>query len=248
MESQLVTSLYSESGDVSPARLHEWWVEIESWADKLGSPISDIEGSVRSGRAEDGTEVVCELTEDRGQFAEALQHGSANALELQSMPPGRCFRMTDWRLMAHYGEGFGASVMFAVGIDRKLLLEQDGASGLSFAGEVLQRSRAYINSRGGFATVMPRYSMPFGYALGIASELPQDMVYDCAAWRRFAGKECGRSMRNVFGYNILNQKHLKIDVGGQQLGDWVNAAGGRGRIEALAGGLFLWTFQEGDDP
>jgi len=36
-------------------------------------------------------------------------------------------------------------------------------------------------------------------------------------------------------------------VGGQRLEDWIKVSGGWGRIEPLREGLFLWTFQEGDD-
>jgi len=95
---------------------------------------------------------------------------------------------------------------------------------------------------------MPKLFMAGGYAIGLASgELPEDMIDDCNAWSRFSGKECDRTLRNVYGCNILNAKHLNISVGDQRLDDWIEGSAGRGHVEPLGDGLFLWTFQEGDD-
>jgi len=58
---------------------------------------------------------------------------------------------------------------------------------------------------------------------------------------------CGEVVRNVYGYNILNAKHLELAVGRQKLREWIADADYRGRIEPLDDGLFLWTFREGDD-
>lgn len=247
MESQTVACMYSGSGTVPFRSLEEWWTDIEHWAKKLGMPITDLEGSIVASQANGTDKGAYEQTEDRIRFSRALELGTARGMSLQSMPSKRAYRMTDWRFMGHYGEDFGTGATFMVGIDNSSLAADAKCSALEFVDEVMQRSTKYVAGDSGFAFVMSRYSMPAGYVLGIAGELPQDLVYDCTAWRRFAGKECDHSIRNVFGYNILNTKHLNIDIGGRRLEEWIKASAGRGRIEPLKGGLFLWTFQEGDD-
>ena len=247
MESQTVACMYSESGTVPPRALQEWWTDIEDWARKLGMPISDVEGSVVAAKANATSRDEYEQIEDRTRLSRALELGTARAVSVQSMPSRQAYRMADWRFMGHYGEDFGTGATFMVGIDSSSLRTEATCSALEFVDEIMHRSSRYIAGDNGFAVVMSRFSMPAGYALGIAGELSEELVYDCTAWRRFAGKECASSIRNVFGYNILNSKHLDIDVGGQRLEDWIKASDGRGRIEPLEGGLFLWTFQEGDD-
>jgi len=99
----------------------------------------------------------------------------------------------------------------------------------------------------GFATTMPQDFMPAGYAIGLAcGGAPEQFIYDANAWRRYARKECDKSLRNVFGYNILNDAHLTLDVQGSPLTSWVSAGPERGQIQALSDGLHLWTFQEID--
>jgi hypothetical protein len=104
-----------------------------------------------------------------------------------------------------------------------------------------------IDSVYGFAAVMPDDFMPVGYAIGLAcGGAPETFVYDANAWRRYARKECDKSLRNVFGHNLLNDAHLDIGVGGETLGKWVSSSPGRGEIRAADGDLHLWTFQEVD--
>jgi hypothetical protein len=108
-------------------------------------------------------------------------------------------------------------------------------------------ARRMINTGYGFAAAMPGEFMPIGYAIGLAcGGAPDEFVYDANAWRRYAQKECDRSLRNVFGYNILNEAHLSLDICGERLGDWVFSGSGRGQINPLSGDLHVWTFREVD--
>ncbi len=109
-------------------------------------------------------------------------------------------------------------------------------------------TRCMMQTRYGFAAIMPQRFMPMGYAYGLAcGGAPTEFVYDANSWTRYGRKECDRVLRNVFGYNILNRDHLDIDVGGQRLEDWIRSSGDKGRLEPVEGDLFTWTFKGDDD-
>ena len=122
-----------------------------------------------------------------------------------------------------------------------------------FTERMAYHGRSYLSVKYGFAVTMPRRFMPGFYAEGTASgELPEDLSWDASAWGHYSDHkpwraECDRTLRNVYGYNILNARHLDIPVGCRRLEDWLKASSGRGRLEPLGEDLFLRTFQEGDD-
>ena len=247
MDSQLVICIYAVSGSVASTLLHDWWHDVETWAESLAVSPNEIVGGFRAKpeRLVDGEGY--NLAEYRSQFAKEVDCDNVEMLGLLSLPPEHSYKICDWRFAAQYGQDRFVDTIFLIGLDLRQLQQSTYQSAQCIACDVLHRSRPYLCGKNGFAMVMPRHFLPAGYALGIAGELPQEMVYDCTAWRRFAGKECDQLIRNVFGYNLLNKKHLDIDIGGQRLEDWVKAKSDHGRIEPLDDGLFLWTFQEGDD-
>lgn len=177
-----------------------------------------------------------------------LERGNIAQLTLTSMrskPKGYVAFEYDWTaLLDVTAERFGPACILVLNADGK---QSDLAVDELFDAYGTLAKRAVATGYG-FAAVMPQDFMPVGYAIGLAcGGAPEEFVYDANAWRRYARKECNESLRNVFGYNVLNPRHLEIDVGGQRLGDWIAATGDRGRLEPQDDGLFLWTFQEGDD-
>ena len=164
------------------------------------------------------------------------------------MSEGWRYRALDWEFAADYGRYGSEFSVFAEGIALSRLCEMSDSSSLSFVRDGASRAHSYMACKYTFAVTMPRAFMPGGYVVGVGSgEMPQEWIYDANSWRRFGGHKCDHSIRNVFGYNILNARHLKLDVGGQRLGDWIAAAEYRGRVEPLDEGLFLWTFQKSSD-
>ena len=184
----------------------------------------------------------------RAALVAELERGNVAQFTLTSMaskPEGYIAFEYDWTAVLDVTAGrFGPACVLVLDADREqsdldvdALLDAYGAL-----------ARRMIATGYGFATAMPQDFMPIGYAIGLAcGGAPEEFVYDANAWRRYARKECDRSLRNVLGYNLLNDAHLGLDVGGEPLNAWVSAGSERGRIEPLDDGLFLWTFQEGDD-
>jgi hypothetical protein len=272
MKNQLITSIYGDPENPTSALLEDWWDKTEAWAVALGVPPNEL--SAKFEQKPKGV-VACHgynLTKYRNRFQKELEANNIHSLDLTTLMCEWKYKALDWDFEAMFGQDESAGMIFAIGIDLEKLHFNSRLSPLIFVADAMHQSGRYLSAQYGFAVSMPRNFMAGGYALGVAAEMPDEMVYDTNAWSRFSGKECGRTLRNVYGYNILNSKHLDIDVGGTRLEDWIKSGGGRrGRIEPLdvslsrgesplgmapidrsqkagsAGGLFLWTFQEGDD-
>ncbi|MEQ8790378.1 MAG: hypothetical protein RIC55_29050 [Pirellulaceae bacterium] len=176
-----------------------------------------------------------------------LERGNVAQLTLTSMaskPSGYMAFEYDWTALLDVTTGrFGPACVLVLDAD-----EQQSTSDLSALCDAYGvLARRLINTGYAFIAAMPQDFMPIGYSIGLAcGGAPEEFVYDANAWRRYARKECDRSLRNVFGYNILNDAHLNLDVGGEPLEAWVSSGSGRGQITPLSGDLHVWTFQKAD--
>ena len=221
---------------------------METWANELKVPLNEISEEFRQKTKGLVSHNGYKLAKYQNRFAEQLEVNNMEGLELMRLWPEGGYRTADWDFIGLYGRDRSTDTRFVVGIDVDRLRDLPGASPQGFSQEVIGRSRRYLNAQYGLAVSMPRLFMAGGYAIGLPSrELPDDMGWDTNAWSRFSAKECDHTLRNVYGHNILNAKHLDIAVGGQRLEDWIKASNEHGRFEPLGERLFLWTFQEGDD-
>jgi len=248
MRTQVVVSIYGESVSLTFGSLRNWWNEMEAWATELKVPPNEISGGFKQKPKGLVSHNGYELARYRSRFIKQLETENIEGLELMRVWPEGGYKTVDWDFIGLYGRDRFTDTRFVVGIDVDRLRDLPGASVQSFSQEVIRRSRRYINTQYGLAVSMPRLFMAGGYAIGLSSrELPDDMGWDANAWGRFSAKECDHTLRNVYGYNILNAKHLDIAVGGQRLEDWIKVSNDRGRLDPLPGNLYLWTFQKGDD-
>jgi len=221
---------------------------MEVWATELEVPPNEISGGFKQKPKGLISHNAYKLAKYRNRFVRQLDDANVEYLDLMRVWPEGGYRISDWDFCGLYGNNGLAGAIFTVGIDLERLRAIPDASPRGFSQEAMCRNTQYVDAKYGFAVSMPKLFMPGGYALGLASgELPEDMIDDCNAWTRFSGRECERTLRNIYGHNVLNTRHLDILVGDQRLEDWIKTSRGRGRIEALGNGLFLWTFQEGDD-
>ena len=182
------------------------------------------------------------------RFDEQIATGNVELLTLTAMksrPKGYIAFEWDWTASFGFGEGStGGGPISALGV--VLGLGRQSASELTY--QYVQAVIPKLCTEYGFAATMPQEFMPAGYAIGLAcGGAPKELRFDANAWMSFARKECGKTLRNVFGYNILNSRHLNIDIGGQPLRAWIIKEAYRGRLEPLNGDLFIWTFQQDDD-
>lgn len=185
----------------------------------------------------------------RSRFDEQLSGDNLTSLGLTSMasrPDGSIAFKWDWDAEFVYRD---RSWTASLGCD----LSSRRSDWLMLADECRRVVSECMGIEYGFVALMPEEHMPNGYVIGLAAGgfgkdgCWEDFIVDANAWRRFARDECGHSIRNAFGYHILNSRHLGIPVAGQRLEDWIKASDSRGRLEPLEGGLFAWTFQEGAD-
>jgi hypothetical protein len=253
MKSQLVVSIYSDPGSLDKSLLRKWWGETEAWFIEIGVPPNEVSGRFKSKPKGLVGGNGYDLTRYRSRFAREIEAGNLEEIGLMRLPSMWKYKGVDWLFCADYGRFAEAFNLYMASIDTEWLTGESRLSSMGFAREVDHRSRLYLDRRYGFGVTMPSSFMPGGYALGVPSgELPEEMLWDANAWMHYRDekpgcRECYRTIRNVFGYNVLNPRHLEIDVGGQRLRDWIEASGDRGRLEAQEDGLILWTFQEGDD-
>jgi hypothetical protein len=248
MRTQLVVSMYGDL--VSPAfpPFGDWWEEMEVWATELKVPPNEISGGFKEKPKGLVSHNAYKLVRYRSRFAQQLDEANIQYLELMRVWPEGGYKTSDWDFCGLYGPDRPAGAIFTAGVDLGRLHASAHASPRGFSQEAVDRSRRYLSTKYGFAVTMPVLFMGGGYAIGLSSrELPDDMRWDTNAWARFSGKECNRTLRNVYGYNVLTSNHLDISVGGQRLEDWVKASHERGHLEPLGEELLLWTFQEGDD-
>ena len=253
MKNQMVVSTYSDSETPSCYLPKDWWEKTEAWAKILGVPPNEISGRFKTKPKGLINSNGYDLARYRTRFGRELDASNIENIGLTRLAFDWRYKALDWDFEADYGYYADSCGVFLMAIDLECLRKASRLSPFAFAQEVERRSHLYLTAQYGFAIVMPRDFMPSGYALGVAAgELPYEMNMDANAWMRYengkpSSRGCDRTLRNVYGYNILNSKHLDISVGGQRLEDWIRLSTGRGRIEPLDGRLFLWTFQKGDD-
>jgi hypothetical protein len=253
MRNQLLIASYGVPESRSNCDFRDWWEKTEAWANALGVPPNEISGRFRTKPRRLVNSNGYALANYRTRFEKELDANNVEELSLMKLAREWRYKAVDWDFAADYGRFADAFDLFLGAIDLGCLGNVLGLSPTAFVHEVEGQRRSHLAINYGFAVVMPRDFMPGGYALGVAArELPPEMNMDANAWMQYHDgkpgcRECGRTLRNVYGYNILNARHLDIDVGGRRLEDWIKAASGRGRIDPLEGGLFLWRFQEGDD-
>lgn len=252
MRIQVVVSIYGESASLAFAPLRNWWNEMEVWATELKVPPNEISGGFKRKPKGLVSHNGYELNKYRSRFIKQLETENIEGLELIRVWPEGGYKMLDWEFLGLYGLDHPIGTTFMVGIDKNRLGEVPRYSLATFCKEVTRRSRSYLSARYGFAVAMPRDFMPGGYAVGIATTMPKELMYDANAWIHVSNHvpwraECNWRLRNVYGYNILTDKHLDISVGGQRLEDWIKVSNNRGRLYPLDRNLYLWTFQEGDD-
>lgn len=243
---QAVCTVYGARKMEGELSLIAWCEDACALGASLGVPPTKIGGDFTEQETVLSHEKHYDLERYRERFYGAAQKGTLLWLGLFRPTSEKAYAMFDWSFCAMMGQDRFAGYSSVTGISVK----SDGPScmGLSnWRREAAHLSHRYVHPHYGYVVQMPRKFMPAGFALGIASDAPAEFVYDANSWSRFAGKQCDHVIRNVFGYNILNPRHLEIDVGGQRLGDWIEASGDRGRLERQEDGLILWTFQEGDD-
>jgi hypothetical protein len=246
LKNHLIVPLYDLNDALPCDLLKKWWDEIETWAGLLGISPNEVAATFK--------QKPHRLTDDQGyclakyrrRILAQLEANNVEYLHLCALEPEWEYKAWDVSFNAKVG-WIDDSTICSSEVTLESLDRANGVSALAFAEEALRRGRGYVAAKYGFATIMPRKFMPGGYAIGLASgNLPDELNYDCNAWMD-SGKECDRTLRNVYGYNILNVNHLETPIGQQPLGEWVKASRERGRIEPLGDKLFLWTFQQGDD-
>jgi len=252
MKIQVVVSMFGEFMSPTSEKLQDWWNEMEMWATDLKVPPNEISGVFRQKPKGLISHNGYKLHRYRRRFAVQLKEKNIEGLELMQVCSEERYKMFDWDFLGVYGPDHPAGTSFIVGISKDRLREVPHYSSAIFCEEVARRSRSYLSLKYGFAVAMPKDFMPGGYAFGIATTMPEELMYDANAWAHYSNHkpwraECDKTLRNVYGYNVLSAKHLNIYIGDQRLEDWIITSSGRGRVEPLDKGLFLWTFQEGSD-
>lgn len=257
-DEQLVFVLLGGLSSPGPASLRTWWRGTEEWAAALGIELDRIAGWFGRKPNRMSSEGTYSLRRYRKRFESELSAGNLDQLTLKAASPGAKYVALDWLFSSNYGRRGqpGPEGIFDVGIQVPRLHESGGVPPVGFVQTALRRARAFIHGVYGFAVTMPRCFMPSGYILGLATvRMPENLRKDANACIRYdSGRACGsdvycdRVIRNVYGWNVLNRKHLDIAVGRQRLSEWVSGADWRGRITDIGDGLFLWSFDEaGDD-
>lgn len=78
----------------------------------------------------------------------------------------------------------------------------------------------------------------------LENEAPLAFVDDQADWCGGPDSFRGARLRMVYPLNFLNAQHLRIDVTGQPLDDWIGGDPARGTIEQVSPERWLWTVPE----
>jgi len=248
MDEQLIVARYGAPDSVCATAFEKWWLETERWAETLGTRPNEVNARYRVEPRGLVNGNAYKVMQYRGRIETELHAGNIEKLGLTRLIADWRFKALDWEFGADYGRFGTEFAMVSSGISLDALGKLPNVSPHGFVESAVRQSNAFLDATYGFAVMLPRRFMPACYVIGVASgEMPEEMVYESNAWMQFSARECDRTLRNVFGYNMVNPRHLDIDVGGQRLRDWICSSSNRGRIETQADGLLLWTFQEGDD-
>jgi len=246
---QLVFAAYSVSGAVGSNAFRRCLSHSEAIAHDIGAKPGIIEGEFKRRPKGLRENHIYQLPSHRPRFTQEIEAGNVTYLNIKELSSVGGYVASDWRFYATLGLCETTSGSYHVVHSLGLALGAGGIGAsvalVDFCDQCCVETRGLMEPQYGLAVIMPKKFLPGGYVIGVGGEGPDELVMDATAWMDLAC-ECPRRLRNVFGYNILGAPHLDIPVGEKRLADWIRASKDRGRIDDLGGGLFLWTFQEGD--
>jgi hypothetical protein len=243
---RFVVSLYGPTWISEPrVALQDWWQDSEALGQRLGVPPTRISGVFREKPAGLVNNHGCLLRRYRKRFEKQVVAGNVRALGLDRVSKPKGYMMFDWEFALECGEDPVCGVMYLIGVELSQMRTCGAFDEVALTLDAIAEARKHMEVCYGIAFIMPRGFLPAGYAIGLGcTGAPDNIRYDANAWMDFAGKECDHSLRNIFGYNIVNAKHLDIPVGDQRLEDWIAGGSNRGHISPIGNGLFVWSFQE----
>lgn len=183
------------------------------------------------------------MKRSKSRFQEQLETDNVMWFALDVLDDRKAYIAFDWTLTSSCGLcKRGGRALF--GLDCDAVSLWDAHTLASFMKQCLESANC-IRINYGFATIMPRDFLPAGYAVGITTDAAgARLSYDTTAWCRYAERECGHVLRNLYGWNILTPAHLAIDIGGTPLKNWINASPKRGKLYEIAPPLWCWSFED----
>ena len=223
--------------------LTSWW----DWTDKicrsLDVRLTHIMGVFRGKPSRMRDHAAYSMQRSKRRFQEQLAANNVMSIQFNAVNDPEGYIAFDWTVTSSCGsDEYGGMALFGLDCDAVSSWNAGAVSG--FMRQCLE-SAGCLRINYGFATIMPREFLPSGYAIGITTRSAGTRLsYDTTAWRRYAQRECGHLLRNLYGWNILTPAHLAIDIGGTPLKAWINASPKRGKLYEIAPPLWCWTFED----
>ncbi|MBA4388958.1 MAG: hypothetical protein C0404_13335 [Verrucomicrobia bacterium] len=179
----------------------------------------------------------------RERIVRQIEEGNVIFLELFSMKRRTGYVLYEWDIQADLGTESQDHRFCLLGVSNSIF-----PSGNDFVDVMLPKLSPFFSPISyGLALCMPRRFLPAGFATGLAqANMPRELDLEANAWLQGLRDRCDNELRNVFGANILNAKHLEIPVGDVPLGEWIRCGPYRGGLDQLSDRLWLWSFREGN--
>jgi hypothetical protein len=250
MDQLLIIARYGDKHSFAPQLdFTKWLREQEMLVSSFGSHLTHILASfIKKPLGLKENDVYC-LPRAKKKFENEIERSNVLSLGFNTMisePKGSM--IFDWDYTSWLGSSPDCNLMSIIGVDIKLLKGQKKRFIQELIEQTLINDCTQFDVNCGFSAIMGRDFGPAAYATGLAAgDAPDFLLYDANAWMRFAGKQCNYRLRNVFGYNVLNCKHLDIRVGNKRLEEWIKGDPYRGQIKKLNDKLSVWTFAQDMD-
>jgi len=248
---KLVIGLYTASVDKGPDAqcIGKWWQYQESFVEHLGINIKSIAGYCRE-KSTGLTDRLYSLKRSRSRFENQINNGSLTWLNLQTMdtlPDG--VLTSDWDYTSMFGIlGTDHNAHIVYGFDMGLFNNITPQELNRLIHGLIADGFGFMDIKYGFCTIMPRNFLPGLYALGMGSSAaPEYLIRDANAWTIAGKKQCDTIIRNVYGLQVLNSQHFKLQVGDQPFNEWVISSPRHGRLIECHEDTFLWSFRSNAD-
>lgn len=244
MDMKLIITHYGHlQRGLSKLNFIQWWRDQNNITDKLGLKLTHVMGGFLEIRDKLTQYKSYRLPRSQKRIMREIEDDNVEILALTSLiTKDNGLLAYDWDFDAHFGKNITCDLVAIIGVDIRHLRKQNEKCVQDMIRESFFRDSTQLAINYGFSAIMERDALPTGYAVGMASLMPEYFVHDGFTWSQYAGKVCDRRLRNVFGYNVINRSHLDIKLGDQRLEEWIGESPSRGRIEILSDDLFAWTF------
>lgn len=242
---KLVIAFYGKDFGNIPLRdaISAWWRWTEEACRDLGITLTHIDAKFKEKPSGLSDHKPYGIDRYGAIMGEQLARDNVEQIILNSLNDPSDYIAFDWTVTSSCGYDPRFGGISLIGVECEALSKWGKSTLIRFLEKCLEAANC-LRIVYGFGVIMPKEYFPSGYLIGVtARNVDARILLDTTAWRRFARQNCEKKIRNVYGWNIITSSHLRLDIGGQTLKEWIEDNKDRGELKIINPTLYCWSFE-----